>query len=84
MMLRLHAVKGNLANLKESIARAGPNAVNSKGLQGETLLHNAAASGHLDVCKYLVLECNADVNAMDEESHSPIQLASHEGYTELR
>jgi len=42
---------------------------------GNTLLHGAVLHGMLDVVKYLVEELNANVNAVNESSETPLLLA---------
>ena len=36
---------------------------------------NAAPGGHEAVCRFLVKECQADVNARDDEQKTPLDLA---------
>ena len=57
--------------------------VEEKGPQEETVLHNAASGGHLNIVRYLVLECKSKINSRDEEGHTPLHNAAHEGKVDV-
>ncbi|CAL4891192.1 unnamed protein product [Urochloa decumbens] len=46
-----------------------------KGFKGRSLLHFAAAGGHLEVCKFLVEESGFHPNSTSAEGETPILLA---------
>lgn len=46
-------------------------------------LHHAAFNGHLDVCKYLIAEAKADVNAINVTRQTPLFSAVHNGHREF-
>jgi len=46
---------------------------------GVTPLHRAAAANHVDVCGFL-LECKANVNAVDRYAETPLKRAAYNGY----
>ena len=66
---------GNLQSVKALIA-LGAN-VNKKDGQGCTALHHAASEGYVDIVKYLI-ECNADVRALNSEQQRPLDVADGE------
>jgi len=55
--------------------------VNSKASDGQTPLHWASKSGHLETAQ-LLLEKGADVNAIDRTIRTPLHWASQNGHLE--
>lgn len=49
-----------------------------------TPLHVAASKGHLDLVKMLITAWSADVDASDVASHTPLIIASCNGFAEVR
>jgi ankyrin repeat protein len=57
---------------------------NAKGPQGWTALHFAAFSGHLNICKILVLhEDPADIEACTDDRKTALHLASMQGHADI-
>ena len=48
--------------------------VNDLSPEGNTVLHVAAAAGHLD-CMELLIECGSKINALDNNSRTPLEYA---------
>ncbi|RCV19368.1 hypothetical protein SETIT_3G378100v2 [Setaria italica] len=65
---------GNLCLLKEMVSVLDLRGV--KGPKGRTLLHFAAADGHLDVCKFLVEGPGLHVNSTSVEGETPMLRAA--------
>ena len=80
--LLLHASQGALPSLKVALSK-NPSSVNVRGPKGETLLHCASLLGHLDVAQFLVNDCHVDINSKDNDSHTPLFIAAHEGQVSL-
>ncbi|XP_053326316.1 CARD- and ANK-domain containing inflammasome adapter protein-like [Spea bombifrons] len=73
------AVKsGDLSLLEEMLKGSDINAVNSLG---ETLLHVAAANGHVPVIEFLIAR-GAKVDARDRKKRTPLHKASENGHSE--
>jgi glutamate dehydrogenase len=69
----LAASQGNVELLKQLLDDGGdPNVTD---YDKRTPLHLAAAEGHLEVCKYLVEQKKANVNALDRWGHTPLTEA---------
>ena len=83
LKLGFAACEENLDELKRMVSEYGTGIVEEKGLQGETVLHNAASGGHLNIVRYLVVECKSRINSRDEEGHTPLHNAAHEGKVEV-
>ena len=49
--------------------------INTRGLEGRTILHKACEENHLEVVKFLVTEINCELEAEDEDSNRPLHLA---------
>ena len=60
------AGKQHIDVVKEIVAR-DPSIIEIKGFIGRTPLLSAAQNGHLNVCNYLLIETNRNVNAQDED-----------------
>ena len=45
-----------------------------------TVLHLAAARGHVEICKRLLDEMMIDRNCVDNELNTPLHLASEQGH----
>ena len=73
---------GNLEEVKAAFS-ARVNKSTPIGLNGETPLHLASISGHLEVVKYLVMEQRMNPNAADREKRTPVHFAAHEGHTDI-
>lgn len=71
---------GNLQSVKALIA-LGAN-VNKKDSQGWSALHHAASEGYIDIVKYL-LRSHADVQALNREQHTPMDVADGEDIRKL-
>lgn len=57
---------------------------NAKGPQGWTALHFAAFSGHLNICKILLLhEDPADIEASTDDRKTALHLASMQGHADI-
>ena len=80
--VRRLAVSGDCAALKSLIesSKDRSSLLKSKGPNGETILHNAAFAGNLEVVKYLVKECKCDLNLKDFDGHTPLHNSAHNGH----
>ncbi|APR97793.1 ankyrin repeat domain-containing protein [Wolbachia endosymbiont of Folsomia candida] len=56
---------------------------NTKANDGNTILHEAASSGNLDIVKYLVDEKEVDVNSRANDGRTPIHHAAFSGSLDL-
>ena len=85
LALRRHAVSGDLEKLKETLStmKSRTEAVTSTGPNGETVLHNAAFAGNLNIVEYLVHECNSDINFKDSDGHTALHNSAHNGHTDV-
>ena len=82
--VRRAAVNGDLEELKEVLKDSVRLDVdNAKGPQGETVLHNAAIAGHLNIAEYLINMCKCDVNQQDDDGQTPLHLASQIGHLNM-
>ncbi|CAH2311159.1 ankyrin-3-like [Pelobates cultripes] len=72
------AIKGNLSLLEEILKGSNVNAVNSSN---ETLLHVAAANGHIPVIEFLISK-GAKVEARDNNNRTPLHRAAENGHVE--
>jgi ankyrin repeat protein len=59
-----------------------PDLVSSKEADGETALHNAAASGHKDIAELLLVNM-ADINARDKSGLTPLHYALYFGHNDV-
>lgn len=50
------------------------------GRSGRTVLHYAVESGNLDVVRFVVVDCRADVNAATFDGSTPLKLAVGRGF----
>ena len=71
---------GNLQSVKALIT-LGAN-VNKKDSQGWSALHHAASEGYIDIVEYL-LRSHADVQALNREQHTPMDVAEGEDIRKL-
>lgn len=71
---------GNLQSVKALIT-LGAN-VNKKDSQGWSALHHAASEGYIDIVEYL-LRSHADVQALNREQHTPMDVADGEDIRKL-
>jgi ankyrin repeat protein len=76
------ARNGHLDIVKEIVAR-DPGVIEIKGFTGRTPLLTAAQNGQLMVCKYLLIEKNANVNAPDDNQSTALILAAGENHTSV-
>jgi ankyrin repeat protein len=60
---------------------SGSEDVNFGGANGFTALHYAVKSGSLEMVRFLVEDCKADILAEDDNNQTPLELALllHEG-----
>ncbi|XP_015268404.1 PREDICTED: ankyrin-1-like [Gekko japonicus] len=70
--------KGNLSELEKTLKDSDINAVNSSN---ETLLHIAAAHGHIKIIDYLISK-GAKLDAKDKEGRTPLHRAAEKGHNE--
>jgi ankyrin repeat protein len=54
--------------------------INSKDMEGRTVLSLAAGSGHEAVVKLLLEQCDVDVNSRDNEGRTPLLFAAGVGH----
>ena len=57
--------------------------IESKDARGWTALHLACAQNHLEICKLLVLEQQANVNSLTHELSTPLIVAAYNGSIEI-
>ncbi|XP_075446830.1 unconventional myosin-XVI isoform X2 [Ascaphus truei] len=69
-----------LSDVRQRLAAGG--SVNEKNDEGVSLLHIACACGYQDVAG-LLLECNVDTDAVDDQYWTPLHLAAKYGQTSL-
>lgn len=50
---------------------------------GETILHLACQQGLKDLVEYLIDECDADIEAIEEGGNTPLMFACREGHAEI-
>jgi len=71
--------KDEIKKLRIFLAENPDNIKQKDKKTGLTLLHKAAAKGHFDICK-LLIEKNAEINAIDNSERTPLHLASFNGH----
>merc|ERR1711976_58820 len=79
--LHLAVTKGHhriVAHLTSPSVQANINA--KDGRSGRTVLHYAVEAGDLDLTKFLILNCSANVNALTFDGSSPLKLAAGRGF----
>eukprot|EP00039_Didymoeca_costata_P014536 m.236357 g.236357 ORF g.236357 m.236357 type:complete len:174 (-) comp16046_c0_seq78:1271-1792(-) len=77
-----HAKEGNLCELKDLVSQGwDPKVIVDK--YGLTALQWAAGSGCLDVVKYLVNECEADIDQSNKEGRTPLMWACRNGHLDI-
>ena len=74
------AQNGDIDIIKCCGPKADPNKTDDLG---QTPLFRAAASGHLDVVKYLAEEAKADPNKADNDGRTPIDGAASNGHNDV-
>jgi len=76
---------GDLAQVEKLVAKYGRQIVHTITDDGSgcTALHGAAVTGHLDVVKYLIEECGADVEAIDPLGSTPLHEATYNDHLEV-
>ncbi|XP_059489715.1 uncharacterized protein LOC132204878 [Neocloeon triangulifer] len=79
--LHLACLNGKFENVKYLLGLNGFS-VEKKGENGRTALHWAAKNGHVTVVKFL-LSKKADVNALDNDYDTPLNLAAHFSIEEM-
>ena len=77
-MLYGAADRGDVAEVKRALAAGVNVAAAPEGRHGNTALHRAAATGHVEVVKEL-LRARADINAKTIEGWTPYHCACHSG-----
>ena len=83
------AMGGNLEEMKELVGSylspevKASHIVNMQDPSGNAAIHGAVFSNHLDVVKFLVEDCEADLYAKNGIGCSPIWLAAGYGYGEM-
>ncbi|MFC2164379.1 ankyrin repeat domain-containing protein [Acidobacteriota bacterium] len=75
------AREGDLAKIK-TLLKENPEWVNARDDEGNTPMHAASGSGHLEVVKFLVAH-GADVNSLNSANQGPLLFASYEGFQAL-
>src|SRR5438132_14120540 len=68
----LAAELGLLTQLKYLILKEDKTLVHHENAKGQTALHVATASGHLNVVKWLLEECGADIYHKDSDGRTPL------------
>ena len=48
---------------------------NAKGFLGRSLLHSACSGGNVSLVQKLILDYNADVNTLDDQGNTPLDVA---------
>ncbi|GFH61073.1 hypothetical protein CTEN210_17549 [Chaetoceros tenuissimus] len=88
------AIEGNLAKIKELVGHhiaatslksndELANFVNDADEEGNSALIGAAFSGHLDICKFLIEDCHADVLQKNKIGCSPLWIACGYGHVDI-
>ena len=73
------AVKlGKLSSVQYLIEMCNAN-IESRNLQGNTLLHIACLEGHMQIVRYLVEACKCDTNALNKNKDTPLHYACWRG-----
>lgn len=70
--------KGNLSDLEKTLKDGDTNAGNSSN---ETLLHIAAAHGHIKIVDYLIKK-GAKLDVMDKKGRTPLHRAAENGHND--
>lgn len=65
---------GDLDAVKQALANDPDSLYSTEGTLGATPLHQAAASGNVEIAQFLI-ESGADVNAMDMRGVTPLTMA---------
>ncbi|WP_406723029.1 ankyrin repeat domain-containing protein [Wolbachia endosymbiont (group B) of Nymphalis c-album] len=57
--------------------------MDARNKKGFTFLHLAVRMGHLDIVKFLVKDCEFDVNAKSKEDVTPLHFAAKNGHVDI-
>ena len=76
------AIQNGDLNAVKSIISSDRNKINSRGVYGNSPLHDAAERGELDIVKYLVSQ-GANVNAKNNCGEIPLHSAAESNYIEM-
>ena len=71
------AAEGDLAKVQALIEK-NPELVKARDEENSTLLHGAAAAGHIEIVEYL-LSKGADINARNSANQNPLLYAAYNG-----
>ena len=80
--LMLAAESGRLSALKVLIGKGAQ--INLADLAGFTVLHHAVHGGNPTVVRWLLDNTAVDVNALDNQKHTPLYLSEREGRGEIK
>lgn len=72
MNIWIAASDNNIERVKEFLALG--HTVNDRDGNGYTCMHAAASYGHTDLLRYLVNECNGDINIQDTDGDTPLHV----------
>lgn len=67
----------------QSSGTGNPISINQKDERERTLLHWAAARGHIELTDLLLAQSGIDINVKDKKGWTPLHLASYMGYTSV-
>ncbi|MBD3170229.1 MAG: hypothetical protein GF307_12155 [candidate division Zixibacteria bacterium] len=73
--------EGNLDQVKE-LLESNPDLINATYNYGQSVMHAAAYSGHIEIVKYLI-EKGADVNARSGQNSNPLHGAAYYGHEDI-
>ena len=80
LLLLRAAASGSKSQVREQLDK-GVNANVRSPSDGSTALLVAAAGGHLSVCRMLLLQRKADINACNNHNQSPLHAAAIAGHS---
>lgn len=80
---RILATQGNWVPGLQALLQAGVSDPNATTKEGDTALHWASFKGDYDLCEVL-LNNNADVNAVGDVGNTPLHVAAANGHSKVR